>query len=241
MSIESRSPSVASKENNEPSQKELIFAAAKAELFRSFGWSIGTIESPESAPSVIDFAKFWKESGLSEGYRGKKIVFPRDHEIFVGINYKRGTKEIDVTELTVGERYEVTPEGLHFVEIHNEPDDETINGTGTKELFDNLPDAYFGDMSDFLHHDEVFCSVIIRMIDEKNAGIVMAIKTDKYNDRKFPLRAITNFYDRFLPKIQRTLEKDDVLIIKNGVAVYRGFVELPPKRGKNYLRLRKPD
>lgn len=94
------------------------FAIAKQELFKSFGWSIETIESPEAAPTIIDFARFWEKSGLADGYRGKEIVFPRTHEIFVGINYKPKKKEIDVSEVTVGMQYEVTPEGLHFVEIH---------------------------------------------------------------------------------------------------------------------------
>ena len=79
------------------------------------------------------------------------------------------------------------------------------------------------------------------MISETEAAVVMAIKTDEFNGFKIPLMAATNFYPNLLTKIQRTLEKDDILTVKNGVAVYRGFVDLPPKRGKSYLRLRKPD
>lgn len=96
-------------------------------------------------------------------------------------------------------------------------------------------------MLDFLNHDEVFCSIIIRIIDEKHAGVVLAVKTDKFIPAKLPLKAITDLYSVFLSRIQRTLEKDDILLLKNGAAVYRGFVDLPPKKGKNYLRLRRPD
>ncbi len=217
-------------ENKKPSEE------AKKALFHALGFEVEIIANPETAPKVVDFARLWKQIGLAD----KGIIFPRNHEIYVGINFKKRKKIFEVAEVTEGEQFEVTPKDTHFIEIHNEPDDQSLTKP-IDELHDNLPNMHYGDMLALLDNDLVYCSIIIRMISDTEAGIVLGIKTDKYNDSHTALYQSSEYLYNLRRKINRTLENDDVLIIKNGLAIYRGFVDLPPKKGKSFLRLRKPD
>lgn len=224
-----------------PKKEDDKLQNAKRELFRTLGLQIDTITSPQTAPSVVDFALFWKEIGIQASLAKHDLAgIPRDYEIYIGADYKPRKKEIVVTEVTEGEELSVTPDNVHFIEMHNEPDDPSVIHAHD-ELHDNLPDPYYGDMIDFLTTDIVFCSIIIRMIDNKTAGIVLALKTDAFDPSEHHLKISSDILQQFRHKIYSTLENDDVLILRNGVAVYRGFVDLPPKKGKSFLRLRKPD
>jgi hypothetical protein len=211
-------------------------AEAKAFLFQALGFNVENIASPESAPSVVDFARFWKEVGFAK--RG--VIIPRDHEIYVGVDFKPRKKIFEVTEVTKGEQYSVTPKRPHFIELHNEPDEPEITNP-VDELYDNLPDLHYGDMLDMLDTGVVYCTVIVRMIDDKTAGVVMGIKTDAFNGDNLPLKLSSEYFSKLRNGIDRTFENDDTLMLKNGLAVYRGFVELPPRTNRNYLKLRKPD
>lgn len=77
------------------------------------------------------------------------------------------------------------------------------------------------------------------MIDKSNAGVVVLLKTESHIPETISLEYSTKFRSAFQHGLKTTFINDKTLIQKNNVAVYRGFVDLPVRKGVSPLRLRK--
>lgn len=205
---------------------------ANKALYALFGLNIDTIASPETAPKILDFNRFWRTSGF------QYVGIPKGREVFIGADFDSGSGKIEVTEAVVGTSTEVDNEFDHLINFHTEPSDKYNSQSIT--LRENTPDPYHNDVKDFLLKPEVQCEIIMRLISKKEAGVVLLLKTQKHKKNDLPLRATTHSPIFSGRKLQDVLRNDLTLMHFNQVAVYRGFITMPPVENSSYLRLRSP-
>jgi len=215
-----------------PELSKIERSKAKAELYSMFGLDTRKIESPPEAPKTIDFEKFWRKSGFAD-----KRLFLRK-EVFLGADYDSKTGLIKVTERSVGGEYEVDSKRDHLVNFHSEPRYNSAE-TPITQLIEEVPDAYFGDVENFLTDKNIICEIIMRMIDKTNAGVVVLLKTEAHLSETSSIEFATKFKAAFQTGLKTTFINDRTLVQKNKVAVYRGFVDLPVKKDISPLRLRR--
>lgn len=204
------------------------------------------IVSPKIAPSVFTLAEFWEKTVLSD------TTFTQKYETFLGFDYDPATKSIVRTESTPGRKHESLPKTEHFIELHTEPMPEdleyrlgplTIKPTKVEIFAHDLPTSYLGDLDRFLSNSKVYSNITIRL-GQKNTDLVavlLLLKTQEFQNRRWDVfrneikNAIT--YDSKNP-VSSQLRADKVVSEKCGIALYRGFVSIPPQQDE-FLRLRR--
>jgi hypothetical protein len=120
----------------------------------------------------LDFGKFWRLSGFQYWN-----VF-RNREVFIGADIDPQTGEIGVSEYSIGDEDSVGYQEDHLINFHTEPPGEGWE-TPVEAMLDQIPDAYFDDVSDFVNDDGIMCEIIMRMIDD-NCGVVVLLKTSNH-------------------------------------------------------------
>ncbi len=206
-----------------------------------------SIESPSKSKGFIRLDRFWSETVP----RDTKI--PTDKEIFLGFDFDANSKKIICTETTLGGLDYCEPKSNHLIMLHtepaNSPEDLSLK-LGPIHLYkpskaavfaDNFPTPYTADMQAMLRDPSVYAEIIIRLgLNDDPATILVAIQTNQFKDvyDKLWKHELRNLVLDEKHPLSQTLAEDKLITQDGGIAIYRGFIHLPPEHD-DILRLRK--
>lgn len=206
-----------------------------------------TIENPSVAPPVLFLDKFWE-------LVPKDVNLTRQWEMFLGFD-QAPNGSMGCAEISTGDAGSVKQKSSHLLGFHTEPyqPKEELNArtlpiidpplTDIEVIAHNFPQPYLPDLRDLLQNTNAYAEIVFRFGEKDSdpfAGIVV-IKTRQWKSKiaqqlwwelKHEIRYTPNRPFKY------TFAEDKFVTEKLGLAVYRGFVSIPPTATEP-LRLRR--
>ncbi len=205
------------------------------------------IHNPSIAPPVLFLDKFWSVFP-------KKITFTRQQEIFLGFDQK-SPGLIQCTEICYGEEGGVKHDKSHLLSFHTEPyqykKELTVRTlpliekpySDTEVIAHNFPKPYLPDLRDLLENPSGYTEVAFKFgaTDNDPFAAIVVLKTQQWKSMKAKMFLWELMHEMsYTPKrpFKYAFAEDKFVTEKLGLAVYRGFVSMPPTATEP-LRLRR--